>query len=74
MLTACHTCVTRRVKTLARPAGLEPATPGLEGCVPVTEVLTCQWVARTATRMCHAIDLPRVAANAPNTASAHADW
>jgi hypothetical protein len=55
--------VTKREKNgtrLARPAGLEPATLGLEGCVPVTEDVGFQQVARTATRTCHALDLPRV--------------
>jgi hypothetical protein len=44
----------------ARPAGLEPATLGLEGCVPVPELAAFQQVARTATRTCHAVDRPRV--------------
>ena len=33
-MTACHTCVTPKThgpQKVARPAGLEPATPGLEG-------------------------------------------
>ena len=39
----------------------------------MTEVAACQQVARTATRTCHAVDLPRVAANAPNPASTYID-
>ena len=48
---------------VARPKGLERRTPGLEGCVRVTEALCFQDVARTATRMCHAVHLRRVIAN-----------
>ena len=43
---------------VARPAGVEPATRGLEGCVPVSETAYFQQVATTATRTCHAVDWP----------------
>ena len=45
---------------VVRPPRLELGTPGLEGSVPVTEAVSCQQVARAATRMCHAVDPPRV--------------
>jgi len=54
---------------VARPAGLEPATPGLEGCVPVAEA-ACVSI---GCEDCHAVGLHRVAANHDDTASAHAD-
>ena len=61
-------------RPLARPAGLEPATPGLEGRIPVWEATPLQQVARTATRMCHASDLPRVNCEpCTNPASTHID-
>jgi hypothetical protein len=41
-----------------RPAGFEPATPGLEGDFSVREALARQLLTRTATRMCHAFCLP----------------
>jgi len=47
-------------KREARPAGLEPAPPGLEGRITLWEATPLQQVARTATRMCHASDLPLV--------------
>ena len=46
----CHT----GIEEVARPAGLEPATPGLEGEIPVREVAASQQVARGAMPRCRA--------------------
>ena len=48
-----HLCPTA-VRKVARPAGIEPATLGLEGCVPVSEAA---W-GSTGYEDCHA-DVPR---------------
>ena len=46
--------VIQRERKLARPAGLEPATLGLEGCVPVSEAALLS----AGYENCHA-DVPR---------------
>jgi hypothetical protein len=53
--------VIHRELRLARPAGLEPATLGLEGEIRVTEVPRTQSVARGAMPRCHAaVSRPRI--------------
>jgi hypothetical protein len=46
----CHTAL----RKLARPAGLEPATPGLEGEIPNAQNVGIQQLVQGAMPRCHA--------------------
>jgi hypothetical protein len=59
----------QEIRREARPAGLEPATPGLEGEIPVIEPLHHQQLTPGAMPRCHADSPARVTPRSTNDAA-----